>query len=88
MAACNRCRGKLVAPANASREMKMKKQSPTEPTTLCDHPPYLIAALISARASKDKGLERVTRRRLEVFGIYITFADELKADDTKGGNRG
>lgn len=53
-----------------------------EPITvpdLSDSPLYLIAVLFAARRSKDRALERVTRRRLSALGLNIAFGDELPA---------
>jgi hypothetical protein len=49
------------------------------PPDLAASPLYLLAVLVSARRSKDRALERVTRRRLDRLGIRIAFADELTA---------
>jgi hypothetical protein len=49
------------------------------PLDLSASPLYLLAVLYSARQSRDRGLERVTRRRLDRLGIRVTFADELPA---------
>ncbi len=54
-------------------------------------PLYLLAVLVSARRSRDRALERVTRQRLDALGVQITFGDDLPAPDTnkaKGGCRG
>ena len=58
------------------------------PTELSDSPLYLLAVLFSARRSKDRVLERLTRRRLDAFGIRITFGNELATKKTKGVARG
>jgi hypothetical protein len=55
---------------------------------LTDSPLYLLAALVAARRSKDRALERVTRRRLHKLGIRVAFGDELPATRAKGGDRG
>lgn len=55
----------------------------TPPPDLNDSPFYLLAVLVSARRSKDRVLERVTRRRLDAFGISIIFGDELPPPRTK-----
>jgi hypothetical protein len=47
------------------------------PPDLFASPLYLLAVLFSARKSKDRALERVTRRRLDRLGIRIAFGDEL-----------
>jgi hypothetical protein len=43
---------------------------------LATSPSYLLAVLFSARRSKDRFLERLTRRRLERLGIHVAFDDE------------
>ena len=48
-----------------------------QPLDLTDSPLYLIAVLYSARRSKDRVLEGVTRRRLSDLGVRVVFADEL-----------
>lgn len=56
------------------------------PPELSDSPLYLLAVLFSARLSKDRALERVTRRRLESLGVTIMFGNELiPRAVTKGG---
>lgn len=50
---------------------------PDPPSDLLDSPLYLLAVLYSARRSKDRALERLTRRRLDRLGIRVSFADEL-----------
>jgi hypothetical protein len=56
------------------------------PPDLSVSPLYLLAVLFSARQSRDRVLERVTRRRLERLGIRVAFGDELPAPaKTKGG---
>jgi hypothetical protein len=58
------------------------------PLDLTDSPLYLLAVLFSARRSKDRALERVTRRRLNALGIRVMFGDELhSAKKSKGGSR-
>jgi hypothetical protein len=63
------------------------------PPDLSASPLYLLAVLVSARRSKDRALERVTRRRLDRLGIRIAFTDELAGGpaphtiSAKGGNR-
>lgn len=47
------------------------------PPDLAESPLYLLAVLYSARRSKDKALERLTRRRLEKMGVLVLFGDEL-----------
>ena len=57
------------------------------PPDLSDSPLYLLAVLFSARRSRDRALERVTRRRLDALGIRIAFGDELpNTDNAKGGH--
>ena len=58
------------------------------PPDLSTSPLYLLAVLFSARQSKDRILERVTRRRLDELGISISFGDELPTPHPKGGARG
>ncbi len=59
------------------------------PSGLLASPLYLLAVLYSARNSKDRALERVTRHRLKILGIRIRFADELAAPEkAKGAGRG
>ena len=48
------------------------------PHDLSDSPLFHLAVLTAARRSGDKGLERVTRRRLVSLGVRIAFADEVK----------
>jgi hypothetical protein len=55
----------------------------TDPPDLSGSPLYLLAVLFSARRSKDRALERVTRRRLNALGIRVMFGDELPAPVTK-----
>lgn len=47
-----------------------------------ESPLFLLAVLVSARRSKDRALERLTRRRLENIGIRISFGDELAIQPT------
>ena len=49
------------------------------PPDLVHSPLYLLAVLCSARRSRDKALERLTRRRLAALGVDVRFADELAA---------
>lgn len=64
----------------------------TDPPDLSASPLYPLAVLFSARRSKDRMLEGVTRRRLDALGVRVSFGDELPASDTaaarQGGNRG
>ena len=61
----------------------------TDPPALSASPLYLLAVLFSARKSKDRMLERVTRRRLDELGIQIAFGDELhRPTNRKGVARG
>lgn len=53
--------------------------APDPPPDLSDSPLYLLAVLFAARRSKDRVLERVTRRRLSALGLTIAFGDELPA---------
>lgn len=47
------------------------------PPDLAASPLYLLAVLFAARQSKDRALERVTRRRLNALGVRVSFGDEL-----------
>lgn len=59
------------------------------PPEISASPLYLLAVLFSARRSKDRALERVTRRRLNQLGIRVAFGDELAAPTkAKGADRG
>lgn len=60
------------------------------PPGLTSSPLYLLAVLFSARHSKDRALERVTRRHLSKLGFRIAFANELpaSAEKAKGDGRG
>lgn len=58
------------------------RPQPNPPPDLSDSPLYLLAVLFSARRSKDRALERVTRRKLDALGIHIAFGDELPTPDT------
>jgi hypothetical protein len=55
----------------------------TLPKDLAQSPLYLLAVLVSARHSKDRALERLTKRQLERLGVRVAFADDLPA--AKGG---
>jgi hypothetical protein len=72
----------------------MRPHRPTDPLfALSDSPLYLLAALVAARRSKDRALERVTRRQLDRLGIRISFGGELPdavtgPERAKGGGRG
>ena len=69
----------------------MEPHPRTDPPDLSASPLYLLAVLFAARRSKDRALERVTRRRLNAIGVQIAFGDELPAPTprrAKGGNRG
>lgn len=46
---------------------------------LSGSPLYLLAVLYSARRSKDRALERITRRQLDALGVQVRFGDELPA---------
>ena len=62
---------------------------PDPPPDLSASPLYLLAVLFSARQSKDRALERMTRRRLDTLGIRIAFGDELPTTEkAKGAGRG
>ena len=60
----------------------------TPPADLSDSPLYLLAVLFSARQSKDRALERVTRRRLDALGVRVAFGDELPAPAINQANGG
>ena len=55
------------------------------PPDLDASPLYLLAVLFSARRSKDRALERVTRRRLDALGLRVSFGDELAAAEKANG---
>ena len=57
------------------------------PPDLADSPLYLLAVLFAARRSKDRALERVTRRRLDALGLTVAFGDELSAPGFRKGVR-
>lgn len=57
--------------------LRVDTMSSTEIPDISTTPVYLMAVLMSARRSRDRALERVTRRRLEALGVHVTFADEL-----------
>ncbi len=57
---------------------------PPPPPYLSDSPLYLLAVLYSARRSKDRALEEVTRCRLNKLGVRVVFAAELPVPP-KGG---
>lgn len=44
-----------------------------------DSPTFLLATLLSARASGDTGLEAAASARLEEFGIVIEFVEQKPA---------
>lgn len=52
----------------------------TTPPDFNSSPLYLLAVLFSARRSRDRLLERMTRQRLDALGVQITFGDESPAD--------
>ena len=56
------------------------------PQNISDSPLYLLAVLVAARRSKDRLLERITRRQLDSLGLKIIFGDELPValDKNKG----
>lgn len=60
---------------------------PDPPPDLSESPLYLIAVLYSARCSKDRALELLTRRRLDALGVRIIFADALSAPTHRKGGR-
>jgi hypothetical protein len=47
------------------------------PPELTESPLYLLAVLYSARRSKDRPLEELTRRRLNKLGVRVVFAADL-----------
>ena len=57
------------------------------PPDLTNSPLYLIAVLHSARKSKDRALEQVTRQKLAKLGVRIIFDNERPAagEQAKGG---
>jgi len=55
------------------------------PPDLLNSPLYLLAVLFSARRSRDRPLERLTRQRLNTLGVKIAFGDELPALDKPKG---
>lgn len=62
-----------------------------DPPDFSASPLYLLAVLFAARRSKDRVLERVTRKRLNSLGVQIMFGDELPASSApqaKGCRRG
>lgn len=64
---------------------------PTPDPDLSRSPLYLLAVLVAARRSRDRALERVTRRRLMALGVRVSFGDELavpNAPQAKGVRRG
>ena len=65
--------------------MPTKSPADPPPNDLTSSPLYLIAVLHSARRSKDRALERVTRRRLAALGVRIIFGDEVPPREPKGG---
>jgi hypothetical protein len=73
----------VVGRERDARTLRVIVMSPTSPPAppraFTDSPLYLLAALVAARRSGDRALERVTRRRLRALGIRIRFGDELTA---------
>ena len=70
------------------RPRPLRAAAMAEKPDLTNSPLYLIAVLHSARKSKDRALEQVTRQRLAKLGVRIIFDDERPAPDTtktKGG---
>jgi len=62
------------------RAVTVKTDSTADPPSdLSASPLYLLAVLFAARRSKDRALERITRRRLDRLGIRVAFGDELEA---------
>ena len=53
---------------------------PPKPTDLSDSPLYMLAVLYSARKSKDRALEQVTRKRLAKLGVRLIFDDDAIPD--------
>ena len=84
MTARNRCRARLDA--RTLRDATVKSPPPLPSPGLLDSPVYLLAVLFSARKSKDRPLEELTRQRLNSLGVRIIFGDDLPAPNkTKGG---
>lgn len=57
----------------------MARSRTKPPLDLSASPLYMLSVLFSARRSKDRMLERITRKRLEDLGLKIQFGDELPA---------
>jgi hypothetical protein len=69
----------------------VKSNSSKKAADLEKSPLFLLAVLHSARRSKDRALEQVTRQKLAKLGVRIVFDDERPASNTtkpKGGGRG
>jgi len=69
------------------RPRPLRAATMAEKPDLTNSPLYLIAVLHSARKSKDRALEQVTRQRLAKLGVRIIFDDERPAagEQAKGG---
>lgn len=78
-------RGRDGTPSTLRAATVAPSPHPNPPPDLSDSPLYLLAVLFSARRSRDRALERVTRRRLDALGIRIAFGDELPSFDTTAG---
>lgn len=63
----------------------MSSSQPLVPPDLNESPLYLLAVLHSARKSKDRALESITRRRLVALGVEIIFGDELPIPPSREG---
>lgn len=61
----------------------------TDPTSpaLLDSPTFLLVALIASRATHDKALERLTKKRLADLGIKVAFGSELPTPPARKGVR-
>jgi hypothetical protein len=46
------------------------------PPDFSSSPLYLLAVLLAARRSKDRALERLTRRQLDRLGVRVAFGDD------------
>lgn len=67
----------------------MESNSRTDPPPdLTESPLYLLAVLCSARRSRDKALERLTRRRLNRLGVRVSFGDETPSPKTRRKGKG
>lgn len=73
------------------RAATVARNTRTNQPELFDSPLLLLAVAFSARRSKDRVLERVTRQKLTSLGLKIVFGDELPPPATpltKGGHHG